>query len=66
VFFLPGSSGGYIFSYKNNTLELVKSISENNVKRAIYINDYMYILTDSKIVVVNENTWQRVKELELN
>jgi inhibitor of cysteine peptidase len=66
VFFLPGSSGGYIFSYAGNKLELVKSISENNVKRALYINDYMYILTDSKIVVVDENTWQRVKELELN
>ncbi|PIU29808.1 hypothetical protein COT07_04015 [Candidatus Woesearchaeota archaeon CG07_land_8_20_14_0_80_44_23] len=66
VFFLPGSQGGYIFSYKNDKVELLKSISESSVRRALYINDYMYILTDSKIVVVNENSWERVKELELN
>lgn len=66
VFFLPGSQGGYIFSYKNDKVELLKSISESSVRRALYINDYMYILTDSKIVVVDENSWERVKELELN
>ncbi len=65
VFFLPGSQGGYIFSYKNDKLDLVKSIKEDSVKRALYINDYMYILTDSKIVVLDENSWDRVKELEL-
>jgi uncharacterized secreted protein with C-terminal beta-propeller domain len=64
IFFLPGANGGYIFSYNNDKLELKKSISLQNVKRAIYINDYLYILSDSKIVVVEENNFERVKELE--
>ncbi|MEM2121435.1 MAG: hypothetical protein QXU20_02125 [Candidatus Woesearchaeota archaeon] len=50
--------------YSNNKLELKKSISMNNVRRAVYINDYLYILSDEKIVVVDENTFDRVKELE--
>lgn len=64
IFFLPGANGGYIFSYNNDKLELKKSISLQNVKRAVYINDYLYILSDSKIVVVEENNFERVKELE--
>jgi len=65
IFFLPGSKGGYIFSYKNNSLSLVKTVSEISAKRAIYINDYLYVIGDNKIVVLNELNWERVKELEL-
>jgi uncharacterized secreted protein with C-terminal beta-propeller domain len=65
IFFLPGSKGGYIFSYKNNELSLVKTVSETSVRRAIYINDYLYIIGDNNIVVLNELNWERVKELEL-
>jgi len=65
IFFLPGSKGGYIFSYKNNELSLVKTVSETSVRRAIYIDDYLYIIGDNNIVVLNELNWERVKELEL-
>ncbi len=66
IFFLPGSRGGYIFSYKNQKLSLVKAVSEISARRAIYINDYLYIIADNKIVVLNEINWQKVKELEIN
>ena len=65
VFFIPASNGGYILSYKNNNLTLAKAIAGYNVKRAIYINDNLYILGDSKITVLSEKTWQQVSELEL-
>lgn len=65
IFFLPGSKGGYIFSYKNNRLGLVKAVSQASVKRAIYIEDYLYIVSDNKIVVLNELNWEKVKELEI-
>lgn len=65
VFFLPGSRGGYIFSYEGNELKLVRAISAEGVKRAIYINDYMYILSREKVTVVNENNWRTVENLEL-
>ncbi len=65
IFFLPGSRGGYIFSYAGNKLTMVKAVSGINPRRALYINDYLYILADNKIVVVNENDWQSVNQLEL-
>lgn len=64
IFFLPGSSGGYIFSYKNDKLKLIKAVSEIHAKRAIYINDFLYIIAENKIVVLNEINWEKVKELE--
>lgn len=75
VFFLPGGKGGYVFSYINPVqsnpnlmykLELKKAISQNSVKRAIYINDYLYIVGDDKIAVLNELDWQKVNELDLS
>lgn len=65
IFFLPGAKGGYIFSYQNDKLELKKATSERNVKRAIYIDDYLYIIGEGKITVLNEKNWEKAKELEL-
>ncbi|MCX6709807.1 MAG: beta-propeller domain-containing protein [Candidatus Woesearchaeota archaeon] len=65
VFFLPGSEGGHIISYENEELSHVKSIKESGVKRAIYINDLLYIFTSSKIVTVDESSWERMSELNL-
>jgi uncharacterized secreted protein with C-terminal beta-propeller domain len=64
IFFLPGSESGYIFSYAGNNLELVKVVSDIQAKRAIYIDDNLYIIGNSKIVVLNELDWQVVNELE--
>lgn len=64
VFFLPGSRGGYIFSYKGDELKLLKAVSEVSARRAIYINDYMYIVGDSVLVVLNESDWTEVNKLE--
>lgn len=63
VFFLPGSKGGYIFSYEDNVLSLTKAVADISARRAIYINDYMYIIGDNKIVVLNEADWETVSEL---
>lgn len=65
IFFLPGSKGGYVFSYQNNKLELKKAVSEISARRAIYINDYLYIIADNKITVLNEINWEKIKELEI-
>ena len=65
IFFLPGSRGGYIFSYEGDKLVLVKAVSQESAKRAIYIENYLYIVSDNKIVILNELNWERVKELEI-
>ncbi|HAI74031.1 MAG TPA: hypothetical protein DCS28_03400 [Candidatus Moranbacteria bacterium] len=82
IFFLPGSKGGYVFSYMYNSpecaketvkcsryelykLKLKKAVEQNFVKRAIYINDYLYIIGEDKITVLNETDWEKISELEL-
>jgi len=65
VFFLPGSKGAYVFSYKDNELKLVKTVSESGTRRALYINDYLFMISDNKISVLDENGWEKIKELEL-
>ena len=65
VFFLPASSGGFIFSYEGGTLTLKKAVSNINARRAVYMNDYMYIVGSRKIVVIDETTWNRVATLDL-
>lgn len=64
VFFMPGGKGAYIFSYDNNKLDMTKSLSKTGVKRAIYIDDYLYIISDTDITVINEIDWEEVNDLD--
>lgn len=63
VLFIPGNKGGYVVSYENDKLVLKKAISETMAQRAVYINDYLYIVGTDKIVVVDEKTWEIVGTL---
>jgi inhibitor of cysteine peptidase len=65
IFFLPGSSGGYIFSYENDSLSLVKTLSGYGAKRAVYVDNCLYIIWEDKIVILDENNWEEVNSLEL-
>lgn len=64
VFFLPGGKGGYIFSYKNDDLILKRAVGNIQAKRAIYMDNYMYIVGNDKIVVLDETNWKEVNDLE--
>ncbi len=64
VFFLPGGNGGYIFSYTDNQLELVKAVGGIQARRALYINDYLYIIGDTGMVVLDETDWEKVSSLD--
>jgi inhibitor of cysteine peptidase len=63
VFFIPGSKAGYVFSYDGRELSLKKAIASVNAQRALYINNYLYILSPDKIVVINEADWETVNSL---
>lgn len=65
IFFLPGSQGGYVFSYVGDKLTLKKAVSDYAVKRAVYLDDFLYIIGENKITVFNELTWSQVSELNL-
>ncbi len=64
IFFMPGGEGGYIFSYEENNLTLKKAVSQIRSRRAIYMNDYLYVVGDDRVVVLNEKNWETVKELK--
>jgi len=66
VFFIPGGKGAYVFSYTGNKLKLEKAISKTQVQRAIYLDDYMYIISQDEISVINENDWQEINSLDLD
>jgi len=63
IFFLPGSQGGYIMSYQDSSLTLKKAVSDYQTKRAVYINDFLYLISENQIVVFDENTWEKTNEL---
>lgn len=65
IFFLPGSNNGYVFSYKNNKLVLSKAVSDISARRAIYINDNLYIIGDNKIKVFDEKSWEELSKLDI-
>lgn len=63
VFFIPGGGSGYIFSYKDNKLELARAVSNIQAKRAVFIDKYLYVLGQDRIVVLDENDWNEVAGL---
>jgi inhibitor of cysteine peptidase len=66
VFFLPAEGKGMIISYADSKLTQLKEITNaKNAKRALYINDYLYIIGNEEIVVLNETNWQEIKTVEL-
>lgn len=65
IFFMPGSKGGYIFGYAGDELKLVRAVSGIRAKRAVYISDYLYVLGEDKIVVLNEKDWTEVNHLDV-
>jgi uncharacterized secreted protein with C-terminal beta-propeller domain len=65
IFFLPGSKGGYVFSYEGGDIELLKAVSDVRARRALYIDDYLYVVGDDELVVLEMDEWERVEELGL-
>lgn len=65
IFFLPGSKTGYVISYKSDKLKLKMAIEGISARRAIFIDDYLYIVGDNRITVLDEKDWEKVKELNL-
>lgn len=66
VFFLPGAQGGYIFSYADKQLKMIAAVAGVKAERAVYLDDYLYIVAKEKIVVYDETSWQKVREFGLS
>lgn len=64
VFFMPAGASGYIFSY-DPELEVVREIQDISARRAVFIDNYFYIIGDQEIVVLNSENWDEVSRLAL-
>jgi len=53
-----------VFSYADSQLKLAKAASLPGAKRALYIDHYFYLIADNKIQVFDENSWEKIKDLE--
>ncbi|MBD3238599.1 MAG: hypothetical protein GF332_03100 [Candidatus Moranbacteria bacterium] len=65
IFFLPAGNKGYVFSYAQD-LELVLTVDKIQAQRAVYLNDYLYLVGREKILVIDENSWEVIKALDFH
>jgi uncharacterized secreted protein with C-terminal beta-propeller domain len=63
IFFIPGGNGGYIFSYAEGELTLKKTLAGYGVKRAVYMDDYLYVVSENGVRVLDETTWEEIATL---
>ena len=62
VFFLPGSNGGNIFNYSQG-LKQVKKVNMTDVKRATYVNDNLYVFSETEAAVIDQTNMETIKNL---
>lgn len=63
IFFIPGNQGGYVFSYTDSSLTSTATLAKRVVRRAAFLDDYLYLISESGIVVYDEKKWERVNEI---
>jgi uncharacterized secreted protein with C-terminal beta-propeller domain len=65
VFFLPAGQRGYVFSYAGEKIEVVMRTEVAGARRAVYIEDFLYVLATKGVTVFDERTWEKVNEIEI-
>ena len=65
IFFLPAGKGGYIFKYSASSLSLTKAVADTNMKRSLFIDNYLYLVSDSRITVLSQPSYSEVSRLSL-
>ncbi len=65
AFFLPAGQRGYVFSYAGNEIKVVMKADVAGARRAVYIEDFLYVLSAEGVTVFDEKTWEKVNEIEI-
>lgn len=60
LIFAPSAKGGYIFDMTNDKFALKKTISGISPMRVLHSNDYLYLISNQQIVVVDETSLAKV------
>jgi len=59
-FSFTGRTRRLCFFLCRRNLKLEKAVADFQVKRAVYINDYLYIIGEDKLQVFDENNWEQI------
>jgi len=67
LFVLPTYEHTYIFEVSSDQISLVLDDvhEKSRVTRTIYINDYFYTFSNREVHILNPNTWECVKVIEI-
>jgi uncharacterized secreted protein with C-terminal beta-propeller domain len=66
VFVLPAGSSAKVVSYAGDELEVVKEVTTaEEVTRARYVENSLYIFAGSEVVVLDETDWERTTTLDV-
>ncbi len=64
-FFMPTSSGAYIVSYKNNQLNTLKYVDRFYAKRAVFVGDFIYLISNDEMLVLDMNSWEEIERIKI-
>jgi uncharacterized secreted protein with C-terminal beta-propeller domain len=65
VFFLPTERAGYVYGYEGEGLDLKTRVDVEGARRAVYLDDQLYVFGRDRVVVVDEETWRETTRLPL-
>ncbi len=66
VFFLPAGNSAKIVDYTDGELEVLKEVStDEQVTRARYVEDSLYVFAGDEVIVLDETNWERTTTLSL-
>jgi uncharacterized secreted protein with C-terminal beta-propeller domain len=66
VFVLPAGNTAKIVDYAGGELDVVREVStDEEVTRARYVDDYLYIFAGGEVVVLDQTTWERTTTLSV-
>ena len=64
VLVIPGGNSCYIFRIENDKISLeMEDIHKGRVLRSLYINQYLYTISNSEIHIIDMGDWEVVKKL---
>jgi inhibitor of cysteine peptidase len=64
VFFIPAGADAYIFSYENDEIDLRRTVADIGARRALYINDAMFIVGDIAIISLDIDGWDELDRIK--
>ncbi|MBW9220787.1 beta-propeller domain-containing protein, partial [Methanothermococcus sp. SCGC AD-155-M21] len=66
ILVIPANNYGYVFKIDDNKITLkMNDKHKTRVLRSLYINNYLYILSNNEIHIINMDNWKIVNKIDL-